>query len=279
LAGSPITFIANGLAQVEVVTFGDSNTDLGFQGTDPARRVSSYVSSADPAIRLSPYAANSSLQLAGKIESAWKANRPQSIRVVNHGISGTTTGGGRTIEGAPNAQTVVDGISRFQGEVLGLGFPWNGGEPQIVEGNINPKYPNGSILRINSFKPRSSDYGYISLGTNDVYLNGSSANAIKVNLEILIDQWISAGLQPSHLFVTTLPPLGQSGSVSIQSLNNMIRGFQSKGVKIIDIASFTSSDGLHWLNSTMHIGDYIHYSESVRTWIADQVVSLMIANP
>jgi adhesin/invasin len=275
-----VTFIANGLAQVQVITFGDSNTDIGFQGTDGAPRVASYVSSADPSIRLSPYAANSSLQLAGKIEAAWRANnRPQTIRVVNHGITSTTTMAGRTIEGAPNAQTVVGGFTRFQGEVLGLGFPWDGGEPRIVEGNVNPKYPNGSILRINAFRPRSSDYGYISMGTNDVYLAGATSNAVKANLENLIQLWIDAGLQPSHLFVTTLPPLGQSGSTTIQALNTMIKGFASKGVKIIDIAQFTSNDGLHWANSTMHVGDYIHYSEQVRTWIADQVVSLMIANP
>jgi hypothetical protein len=275
-----VTFIANGLAQVQVITFGDSNTDIGFQGSDGAPRAASYVSSADPNIRLSPYAQNSSLQLAGKIEAAWGANRPQTIRVVNHGITGTTTMAGRTIEGAPNAQTVVGGFTRFQGEVLGLGFPWDGGEPRIVEGNINPKYPNGSILRINAFRPRSSDYAYISMGTNDVYLAGASSNAVKANLENLIQLWIDAGLPPSHLFVTTLPPLGQSGSSTIQALNTMIKGFTSKGVKIIDIAFFTTSgDGLHWANSTMHVGDYIHYSEPVRAWIADQVVSLMVANP
>jgi adhesin/invasin len=278
LDGNPVSFLASGLAQIQIVTFGDSNTDLGFQGTDPARRVSSYVSSADPSIRLSPYAPNSPLQLAGKIEAVWRANRSQTIRAVNHGISSTTSGSGRSIVGAPNAQQVVDGITRFQGEVLGVGYPWNGGEPQIVEGNLNPTYPNGSIIRLNAFRPRSSDFGYISIGTNDVYIGGASASAVRDNIQVLIDQWISAGLPPSHLFVTTLPPLGQSGSTSIQLLNTLIREFhQSKGVTIVDIESHTSSDGLHWSASTMHVGDFIHYSEQVRAWIADVVVTKMMS--
>jgi hypothetical protein len=191
---------------------------------------------------------------------------------VNHGISGTSASAGRTIVLAPNAQEVVNGITRFQGEVLGLGYPWSGGESQ------NQFYPNGAILRVNAFRPRSTDFGYISIGTNDVFIQGLSAATIKQNLEIMIDQWIGAGLSPSHLFITTLPPLGSGGSVSIQTLNGFIRQFQNqKGVTVIDIAAFTSSDGLHWTNNTLHVGDFIHYSEPVRAWIADQVVSKMLS--
>jgi uncharacterized protein YjdB len=272
LSGNPVVFLGLGLAQIQIVTFGDSNTDIGFEGTSPVIRVSSYVSSSDPGVRLSPTAANSPLQLAGKIEAAWRANRPQSIHAVNHGISGTSASAGRTIVLAPNAQEVVNGITRFQGEVLGLGYPWSGGESQ------NQFYPNGAILRVNAFRPRSTDFGYISIGTNDVFIQGLSAATIKQNLEIMIDQWIGAGLSPSHLFITTLPPLGSGGSVSIQTLNGFIRQFQNqKGVTVIDIAAFTSSDGLHWTNNTLHVGDFIHYSEPVRAWIADQVVSKMLS--
>ena len=140
-------FLGLGLAQVQIVTFGDSNTDAGFEGTNPAIRVSSYVSSSDPGVRLSPTAPNSPLQLAGKIAAAWRANRSQTIHAVNHGISGTSSTAGRTIVLAPNAQEVVNGITRFQGEVLGRGYPWSGGEP------VNQFYPNGSILRVNAFRP------------------------------------------------------------------------------------------------------------------------------
>ena len=273
LAGNPVVFLGLGLAQVQIVTFGDSNTDIGFEGTSPVIRVSSYVSSSDPGVRLSASAPNSPLQLAGKIEAAWRANRPQqSIHAVNHGVSGTSSTAGRTIVLAPNAQEIVNGVTRFQGEVLGLGYPWNGGEP------VNQFYPNGSILRVNAFRPRSSDFGYISIGTNDVFIQGLPAATIKQNLEIMIDQWISAGFAPSHLFITTLPPLGSGGSVSIQALNGMIRQFQNqKGVTVIDIAAFTSADGLHWTNSSLHVGDFLHYSEPVRAWIADQVVSKMLS--
>lgn len=271
LAGSPVVFLGLGLAQVQIVTFGDSNTDIGFEGTSPIKRVASYVSSEGANIRLAPAAANSNLQLAGKIEAAWRANRPQTIRAVNHGISGTTSGAGRTIVLAPNAQQSVDGVTRFQGEVHGVGYPWSGGEP------VNQFYPNGAILRVNAFRPRSSDFAYISIGTNDVLLDGASAATVKQNLEILIDQWIQAGFAPSHLFVTTLPPLGSSGSASIQLLNSMIRQFTQKGVTVIDIAAHTSADGLHWTSSNLHVGDFIHYSESVRVWIADAVVSKMIS--
>jgi lysophospholipase L1-like esterase len=272
LAGNPVIFLGLGLAQVQIVTFGDSNTDIGFEGTSPIIRVASYVSSSDPGVRLPATAPNSSLQLAGKIEAAWRANRPQqSIHAVNHGVSGTSSTAGRTIVLAPNAQEAVSGVTRFQGEVLGIGYPWNGGETQ------NQFYPNGPILRVNAFRPRTNDFAYISIGTNDVYIQGLSAATIKQNLEIMIDQWINAGFAPSHLFVTTLPPLGSTGSVSIQALNTMIRGFALKGVTIIDIAQFTSADGLHWTSPSLHVGDFIHYSEPVRAWIADQVVSKMLS--
>ena len=270
LAGSPVVFLALGLAQVQIVTFGDSNTDVGYSGTSPIKRVASYVTSEGASIRLAPDAPNSNLQLAGKIEAAWRANRTQTLRAVNHAISGTRSGAGRTIVLAPNAQEPVGGITRYQGEVLGVGYPWSGGE------SANEYYPNGAILRLNAFRPRPSDFAYVSIGTNDIFLDGASAATVRQNLEILIDQWIQAGLAPSHLFITTLPPLGSSGSASIRALNTEIRKFRDKGVTIIDIAAHTSADGLTWTNSSLHVGDFIHYSESVRSWIADTVVSEMI---
>lgn len=271
LSGNPLVFVALGTAQIQIVTFGDSNTDFGFEGTSPLKRVSSYVSSSDPAIRLSASAPNSMLQLAGKIEVRWLANRTETIRAVNHGISSTSTGAGRTIVSAPHARESVGGVTRYQGEVLGMGYPWNGGEL------VNDFYPAGSILRVNAFTPRDSDFAYVSLGTNDV-LQNVPISTVGVNLEIMIDQWIAAGRSPSRFMITTLPPLGSSGNSSITNLNLMIRTLASqKGVRLVDIAALTSANGLTWTNSSMHVGDHIHYSESVRNVIADQVVSIMMA--
>jgi uncharacterized protein YjdB len=271
LSGNPLVFVALGTAQVQIVTFGDSNTDFGFEGTSPIKRVGSYVSSGDPAIRLSANAPNSPLQLAGKIEARWRANRPETIRAVNHGISGTLTGTGRTIVFAPNALESVGGVTRYQGEVLGVAYPWSGGEP------VNEFYPTGAILRTNAFVPRSSDWAYVSLGTNDV-INNIPLSTVRANLEIMIDQWIQAGRAPNRFMITTLPPIGQSGHASITNLNSMIRTLASnKGVRLIDIAAMTSANGLTWTNNTLHVGDFLHYSEAVRNMIADQVVSVMMA--
>lgn len=266
-----LVFVALGTAEVQIVTFGDSNTDFGFLGTSPIKRVGSYVSSGDPAIRLSPNAPNDPLQLAGKIEARWRANRTKTIKAVNHGISGTLTGAGRTIVFAPNALEAVGGVTRFRGEVMGAAYPWNGGEP------VNAFYPNGSIVRSNAFVPRTSDFAYISMGTNDV-INNVPLSTIKTNLEIMIDTWIAAGLPKNRLMITTLAPISQAGSAAIPALNNIIRTLASdKGIRLIDIAVKTSNDnGLTWRNSSRHVGDFLHYSEIVRDEIADEVVQIML---
>jgi lysophospholipase L1-like esterase len=279
LIGSPVLFSAVGQADVQIVTFGDSNTDLGFAGTDPAAKVGSYISSINPAIRLSPDAPNSALQLVGKIESRWKANRPnQTIRAVNHGIAGTYTNSGTSLVTAPNGLHVVNGVSRFAAEVLGAGYPWSGGE------STNSFYPGGSILRVQAFRPRPVDYGYISMGTNDIGPNDlgeyATISSIKTNLETMIDAWIQAGLPPNHLMITTLPPrrTGTTDNPRILALNTMIRGFSAKGVRVIDLAVFTfSDDGSTWKSPTLHVtNDELHYSETVRDWLGDQIVSIML---
>ncbi|MEO7367802.1 MAG: Ig-like domain-containing protein [Gemmatimonadaceae bacterium] len=274
LIGSPVIFLAVGFADVQIVVFGDSNTDLGFAGTDPAAKVGSYVSSINPAIRLGPDAPNNALQLAAKIESRWKANRPaQSIKAVNHGIAGTSTGGGRTLVTSPNALTQVGGVTRFQGEVLGAAYPWNGGE------GTNDFYPNGSVLRVQAFVPRAVDFAYISMGTNDIG-EGTPVSTIKTNLETMIDLWIQAGKPPNHLLITTLPPrrTGTTDNPRIIALNTMIRAFSSKGVRVIDLAVITfSQDGTTWMSPTLHVtGDELHYAESVRDMLADSIVSIML---
>ncbi|HZJ01695.1 MAG TPA: SGNH/GDSL hydrolase family protein, partial [Gemmatimonadaceae bacterium] len=274
LAGDPVIFVALGTADVQIVTFGDSNTDLGFAGTSSSPRAGSYVSSTNPAIKLDANAPNDTTQLAGKIESRWRANRSTTIKAVNHGISGTGTTAGRSILLAPSALTVVNGVTRFRGEVLGDAYPWSGGEP------VNAFYPNGAILRVQAFKPRSSDFGYISTGTNDLDSASISTTMIRNNLEIMIDEWISRGLAPNRLMITTLPPKHAGAESSrIPDLNSKIRTLAlAKGIRLIDISQFVSNDdGLTWKSASMHVtNDELHYSESVRAWIADQVASIML---
>jgi uncharacterized protein YjdB len=281
LNGNPVIFVALGTAEVQIVTFGDSNTDLGFAGTTTQAKVGSYVSSANPAIKLGANAPNDTTQLAGKIESRWKANRTKTIRVVNHGIAGTGTGTGRSILLAPSALTQVAGVTRFRGEVLGDAYPWSGGEP------VNAFYPTGAILRVQAFKPRASDFGYISIGTNDLDSDLLSNTVIRNNLEIMIDDWISRGLAPNRLIITTLPPRNPSGSARIPDLNSKIRTLaQAKGIRLLDLSVFVSDgDGLTWKASSgnpaypgpLHVvNDELHYSEVVRSWLADQIVSVML---
>jgi adhesin/invasin len=288
LSGDPVVFVAVGQTEVQIVTFGDSNTDLGWIGTTTQPKVASYISSANSSIRLAPSDPNDATQLAGKIESRWRSNSSKSIRAVNHASSGTGTGTDRTILTSPNALFVNNGVTRFAGEVLGDGYPWSGGEPQ------NQIYPNGEIFRVNAFKPRSQDWVYISTGTNDVGPGSAQLpnSVIANNLQIMIDAWIGRGLPPSHLIITTLPPRPPSDNVGakIAGLNTLIRNLaQQKGVRLLDISVFVSADdGFTWRSSSgnpsyagpLHLdNDLLHYSEVVRNWIADNVVSIMLATP
>ncbi len=270
--GSPLAFTAFGTAEVQIVTFGDSNTDIGFQGTNFTAVVASYISSASPSIKLSPAAPHSSLQLAGKIEARWKASSAKTIKAVNHGISGTSSGAGRTGVGAPNGLEQVGGVSRFRGEVLGDAYPWSGGEP------ANAFYPAGAIARVQAFIPRTSDFAYVSLGTNDIG-SGVAPVTIAANLGAMIDAWVGRGLPANKFMITTIPPRYSGFGIDIPDLNTRIRTLAAaKGVRLIDLASFVSNDdGITWKSPAMHLtGDELHYSEAVRDWLADQVVSIML---
>lgn len=275
LSGSPVMFTAVGAVEVQIVTFGDSNTDLGFQGTQSAPAVASYVSSASPSIKLFAGSPHSTLQLAGKIEARWKANSSRTIKVANHGISGTSTGAGRSALGAPNALEQVGGVTRFRGEVMGDVYPWSGGEP------VNALYPSGAIQRTQAFVPRSSDFAYVSMGTNDIAAGVATAT-IAANLAAMVNEWTGRGLPANKFIITTLPPRRPGAeSADIPDLNLKIRALASStGARLIDLAAFVSNDdGLTWKSPAMHIdGDQrLHYSEAVRDWLADQVVSVMLS--
>ncbi|MDP9178184.1 MAG: SGNH/GDSL hydrolase family protein, partial [Gemmatimonadota bacterium] len=270
LAGSPLIFTALGTAHLQLVTFGDSNTDYGYSGNNFPIVASSYVGNF-AATRLGPNDPNSTSQLAGKIESRWRASRSQTIVVVNHGIGGTTTGTGRTIVGSPNARESVNGVTRFEGEALRVAYPWSGGEPQ------SNNYPSGPIPRVQAFTPRTSDFLYISMGTNDAGAGISTASTI-VNLEWMVDLWIARGIAANHIIVTTLSPRSP-GQLSVKPLNDQIRSkFLPKGVSVVDLAAMTSNDGGDtWKSASLHIGDSLHYAESVRDLLADAVVNILLA--
>jgi lysophospholipase L1-like esterase len=263
---------------IRVVTFGDSNTDIGFSGTDPTPVVRSYVSSRSEG-RLAASAPHSPLQLAGKIEAAWKASRAASITVVNHGVGGTTSGGGagggsdRHRSGAPNARTAVDGVTRFEAEVLGRGKPWSGGEP------VSGEFPSGPIVRDNAFVPGETDFAYLSIGSNDQN-SGLSDDRTIANLRWMVETWIAAGKPPHHLIMTTLAPRPGRDGVEFPKINQQIREFSSLyGIHVIDLAEYTSADdGLTWRSASLHLdNDTLHYSEAVRDWLAGQVVHYLRA--
>lgn len=251
---------------LRIVTFGDSNTDFGYAGNSSTLRAVSYISAN--ALRPDPSVPNAFTQLAGKIESFWAAQYSPSIVAVNHGAMGTSTGNSRSTEGSPGSRTVVNGVTRFGGEVLGLGFPWNGGEP------TNASFP-GPIARVKAFTPTANDFAYVSLGTNDGGQLITSSQTID-NLNWMIDAWQSLGLPTNHLILTTLPP-APGGTEVEADRNRAIRNLAlSRGVSFVDITAYTSfDDGKTWKSSSMHVGDEVHYSESVREWIAQQVTEIM----
>lgn len=264
------TITVNAIATgVRIVTFGDSNTDQGYAGNATAASAFSYISFAQ--LRPAAFASNSLTQLAGKIESRWNTRYSAAIIAVNHAIGGTTTGAGRTMNGSPNAMTVVNGVTRFEGEVLGMGSPWNGGEP------VNWLY-SSAIVRARSFVPTVNDFVYVSMGTNDEYYGISAAQTL-ANITGLIDRWIAKGLPADHFIVTTLAPSPVFVSGSMPALNAGIRSLAtSKGVKVVDLASYVSpDDGLTWRSQGLVIqdGTNAHYVESVRDWIANQVATVM----
>ncbi|MDQ3557470.1 MAG: hypothetical protein M3409_11955, partial [Gemmatimonadota bacterium] len=222
-AGEILNFVTDAppsATAVRIVTFGDSNTDYGYSGSDPTVRASSYISRT-PEVRLGPSDPNSPLQLAGKIEARWKAARPASaITAVNHGIGGTSTTSSRHFTTAPNARTATNGVTRFAAEVLGVGYPWSGGE------SVNQYFPEGAITRVRAFTPGPSDFAYLSIGTNDPSSGVSTSGTIS-NLTSMVDQWIASGRAANHLIVTTLAPRNGSNDATFPQINDAIRALGS----------------------------------------------------
>lgn len=258
---------------VRVVTFGDSNTDYGYAATEPIVEARSYVSNRVEG-RLAASAPHHPAQLAGLIEAGWTALDRSAITVVNHGIGGTSSGGGgfggndRHSSGAPNARALVAGVSRYEAEVLGTGYPWSGGE------GVSTDYPGGAIVRTNAFTPGANDFAYVSIGTNDASY-GIPADQTIANLTWMIDRWVDAGLPPGHFLISTLAPRTGTAGAAFPQINAAIRDLAAaRGVKLVDLAAFTSDDdGATWRSADLHVGDGLHYTTAVRAWIATQVIA------
>jgi acyl-CoA reductase-like NAD-dependent aldehyde dehydrogenase len=81
-----------------------------------------------------------------------------------------------------------------------------------------------------------------------------------------------------HFILTTpAPRVDANSATSISDRNTLIRALAAElGVHLIDLAEFTSNDnGMTWKSSSLHIGDGIHYTETVRTWLGNEIVSWM----
>ncbi len=263
---------------VRIVLFGDSNTDR-CEDVQPPNRISSYVSVVP---RLAPTDASISCSVPGKVQAAWEGLRPEAIRVVNHAIASSTTGGGgfggpnRTSRGAPNARLKVAGFTRFEAEVLGKGYPWSGGEP------TNSSFPTGPVQRVNAYVPGLNDFVYVSMGTNDDAGADRTMTAAETeaNLRWMIGRWTAAGRAADHFILTTLAPRDDANlATSIPDRNALIRTLATEtGVHLVDLAAYTSDDdGAAWRTPSLNIGDGIHYTEPVRAWLGEQVVAWMSA--
>jgi hypothetical protein len=205
---------------------------------------------------------------------------------VNHGIASTTSGGlggagdpVRTNQSAPNARAVVSGTTRFEAEVLGVGSPgWDGGETNVTW------FPNGAVTRVNAFVPKANDFAYVSMGTNDDAGPARTLTATQTaaNLRWMIQGWLDAGHRADHFIVTTLAPRTDgtlNTATAIPDRNDLIHGLESElGIHVIELTDHVSNDnGLTWKNASLNIGDGVHYTETVRGWIGDQVAAWMSA--
>lgn len=241
---------------IRIVLLGDSNTDYGYSEPDAKLEHGGYINS-----EMYRSDENSHWQLSGILEEI--SARP--ILVVNHGIGGTNTGFGYGLTGGhgPNAREAIDGITRFEAEVLGKG---------------SPSWTANGVARVHAFVPTSKDFAYISLGTNDCRY-GLSYSSTLVNLRWMIDTWKAQGLPASHLLITTIPPTGIAAGCETNEVNPRIRELLAEtGVTLIDLAAYTSpDDGLTWRYPSFSVTppDDVHYRYVVRVWLAREILAVI----
>ncbi len=238
---------------VRVVLFGDSNTDLGFDGSVVVE--ASYISPIPQ--HLSADAPNGAHQLSGLLE-ALNTSR-LTIKAINHGL--VYSGSGVGFNWAPGARYVQGGISRFDAEVLGRGRPtWDG---------------DTHIPRVQAIAPTADDFVYVSMGTNDSLTYDIGPDSTADDLAWMVNEWTNAGLPASHFIITTLPPVYGRG---IPADNARIRALASKrGLSLIDLSAYLSpDDGESWRAPELTVGDYLHYSTPVRAWLASQIRQIVL---
>jgi hypothetical protein len=196
---------------------------------------------------------------------------------VNHAITGTSSGGGGTGGpdrdgfGSPNARLSHNGVTRFEAEMLGMGYPWNGGEP------TNTQYPSGPVNRVKAYTPGANDFAYVSIGTNDPMYGMSTSQTI-ANLTWMLDRWIATGHPAGHFIMTTLPPRTDDNYGNyIPTVNTAIRSLVAgRGARLIDLCDHLSNDNCFtWASPSLNVGDGTHYGDATRSWIADQVIGIM----
>jgi hypothetical protein len=250
---SPLSSTAStSVPAIRLALIGDSNLERGKSDTSTVAR--SYVSGASLSIDLDAYPDHPKL-MSGKI----MALRPD-VEAVNHGISNTRTGTG-TVSGRPHALHSINGVTRFEAEVLGAGYPWTA----------------TSIPRVNAFTPTAVDFGYYALGVNDI-AGGVTPQAIRDNIGIAIDMWSAAGLPAERLMVATIGPrVGNTYQHQIPVTNQLIRALvAAKGASLVDIAQLVSDDdGLTWKSPGLQTGDGLHFSEATLDLIAAEVSAIM----
>jgi hypothetical protein len=252
VSSPPSGVVSTVVPAIRLALIGDSNLERGKSGTSTV--ATSYVSGTTLSIDPEAYPDHPKL-MSGKI-MAFRAD----VEAVNHGISSTRTGTG-TVSGRPDALHSINGVTRFEAEVLGKGYPWTA----------------ASIPRVNAFTPTPVDYGYYALGVNDIS-SGISPETIRDNIGTAIDMWLAAGLPPEHLMVATIGPrLGNTYAHNIPATNQLIRALvAAKGVSLVDIAALVSDDdGLTWKSDDLHTGDGLHYTEATLDLIAAEVSALM----
>jgi lysophospholipase L1-like esterase len=120
------------------------------------------------------------------------------------------------------------------------------------------------------------------MGTNDDAgpTRTMTAAQTEANLRWMVQQWTGTGRAADHFILTTLAPRDDANSpTSIPDRNTLIRALAAElGVHLIDLAEYTSDDnGATWKSPSLNIGDGIHYTEAVRTWLGNQIVSWMSA--
>lgn len=245
---------------VRVVLLGDSNTDYGYSEPWAELEHGDYINPENQ-YRVSPDAPNSKWQLAGILEELSVGR----IQAVNHGIGGTNTGFGYGLTGGhgPNAREAINGITRFEAEVLGKG---------------SPTWTANGIARVHAFVPTDKDFAYISLGTNDCRYGLSYTSTIN-NLRWMIETWKAQGLPASHLLITTIPPTSDTPSCKTNEVNPKIRQLIAEtGVTLIDLSAFTSTDdGMTWRDPSFSVGppDNVHYRYVVRKWLAGEILRVI----